>query len=58
MILEVSTSEIDDARLASCAIFVATFSARLVEIVLEKSAADDEEVLLSSVTTVKDAAIV
>jgi len=58
LMVEVSTPEIDDARLVSCAIFVAMLSARFVAIVLEKSAAEDEVVLLNSVTTVKVVAIV
>jgi hypothetical protein len=55
---EVSTAEIDDERLVSCAILFARFFARLVEIELLNSAVDVTEVLLSSVVISKVTAIV
>jgi len=55
---EVSTAEIDDERLVSCAILFARFFTRLVEIELLNSAVDDTEVLLSSVVISKVTAIV
>ena len=55
---EVSTAEIDDERLVSCAILFARLFARLVEIELLNSPADDAEVLLSSVDISKVTAIV
>ena len=55
---EVSTAEIDDERLVSCAILFARLFARLVEIELLNSPDDDAEVLLSSADISKVTAIV